>query len=188
MKRHSLMTGAMLVLVGALVQPADAQRGPPRGQGLRDGGPRMGSVVERALALREGLDLDEQQVEQLNTLRFELLAEREAALSERLLLQSDLNAGEITSADYREALRQRPEGMEERRDQVQDRLSEVLTEGQMDELSAAGRDGLRRGGRGSSARGRGGFRGRGPGFDRGRRGPGRRGPSNFRRGGFGRFP
>ena len=170
MMHRTIWTGTILVLTGTLALPLEAQRG-PRGSGFRDGGPQVTSVVELALAQRVGLELVDQQVEQLNALRLELLDERIQAMAERMSLQSDLRAGEITAADMREAMEAQRDAMEGGRDEVETRLAEILTEDQLDELSRTGRRGRLGGAVGPRGFGRG-----GPGMRPGRGfGPGRSG-------------
>ncbi len=180
--RMALMLALGAAGVAALAVPASAQRGPP---GPRDAGPDGGfgmrsGGVERILQLREELELTDEQISALNEIRAEALERRQAEFAFMMELRSDLQAGEITRSQMREALAERREAHQGRAEPDRERLRGVLSEEQLDALADRGRMQARRDG----------VRGRRPGAGMGQRGPrtlrGGRGfapPARFRRGG-----
>ncbi len=171
-------------LIG-LAAPVAAQRGPvgPRGP-APDGGPgmRAGVGVERILALRDDLELTEAQVAALNEIRSQVLEQRQAEVAFMMGLRSDLQAGEITRAQMREALEERREARTGQAEAGRDRVRSILSEEQLDALAERGRRQARR----SGVRGRRPGAGFGPGRPGAFRGGRGFGPSmRFRRGGPG---
>ena len=134
----------------------------------RDGLSRS-NVAERALSLREHLELSDEQVASLNQFRQELLALRVAAMADLMRIRSDVAAGQLTRADAREQLASRREEMRVDRSAHQERLAGILSEDQLQRL----RESQQRTRRG---------RARMPRFRGGRGGPGMRGPRGFRQG------
>ena len=181
-----LIFGAIVSL--AVAAPLSAQRG-HRGMGTpgpRDGGPalRAGGGVERVLQLREDLELTEQQVADLNVLRADGLARRQAATATMMQLRSDLEAGEITRSEMRDALAERRATMQAEPGQMREQIERILTEEQVGILGQRARRGMR-GGR-SQMRGRRGDVRPGGVAPNARRGT-RAGQRAFRRGGSAAF-
>ena len=88
------MWGVGVALAAMLIAtPLAAQRGAR--QSRASVAPPQGRV-EALLGLRERLELTEQQVDQLNSLREARLQEATALMSETLRMRSDLAAGEVT--------------------------------------------------------------------------------------------
>jgi len=133
-------------------------------------------AAERVLGMRAQLGLSAQQIDKLEAIRKEQLAERKTRMSEMLDLRSRLQAGDITRDQFRADLESRREAMRARGPQAGNRVREVLTDGQREKLQTMRRDAFRRQ-RAMAARGREFRRG-------GRANPGF-GRERFRRGGFG---
>jgi len=142
--------------------------------------------VEQILRAREELELTDQQVQQLDAIRREMVQERMAEMAEMTDLRSQLAAGLIRQSQVMAAREERQEGAQARAEQRRESIDAVLTEAQREEALQ-----LRR----SAARDRIAARPQpGPGFGPRRPGfaPGRgaqRGQPGFpggqRRGGFG---
>lgn len=151
---------AALTLVAA---PIQGQRGPrAEGPGMRSG------VAERALSLREHLELDDGQIAALDQMRQEALAERQAAMSEMLRTRSEVAAGALTRADARERIETARSATGTDIEARQEQLAEILSDQRLEQFREAQQRGRR-----SEARMRGGRRG-------GDMGP--RGGQRFRRG------
>ena len=141
---------------------------------------RMG-CAETALRLKEGLELNDQQVSQLETLRGSCVERQQAHQAEAVETRSQLAAGQITVEDFRAAMEARRETAQTARDATQARLEEILTEDQMTELNSSQTMGARGGMWGFQGRGHRGFRGRGQQGFRGRGMQGFRGRQDSRR-------
>lgn len=162
-KTTTILAVAVMIAVGA--PPLDAQGPRGGGQGFRS------NVAERALALREHLELSDEQIASLDQFREELLQQRLADLGELMRIRSDVAAGELTRADARERIAAQREEAQTGVTARQDRLSEILSEEQLGQFRESQTRGRR--GRAQFRRNRG---DRGPGF-RGRRGGFRSGVS-----------
>jgi hypothetical protein len=165
-----LKRGALLSIALAAVSPVgplQAQRWEGRGRGA-DGS------VEHALRLRDTLQLTDDQVAQLQSLRQEAVAERQAASSHLIEARSRLRAGEVTREEFQEEVAARREEARSSAEAREERFSGILSEDQGEQLATARRRAFRTGGRGGRPGGRGhGYRGWGPaGPERGY-GPGR---------------
>jgi hypothetical protein len=141
--------------------------------------------VEVILRNREELELTEQQVQQLDAIRREMVQERTEEMAERSELRSQLASGLIRESQVMAAREERQEGAQARIEQRRERVDAVLTEAQRDEVRTLRRQATR--GRMAAAGARGPGQGGRPGFAPGRgaqRGqPGL--PGGPRRGGFG---
>lgn len=139
MKARAKVMVAVVAGAGLLAAPLAAQRAPraqgPGGDGARAGfvGPR-GAGVEALLRQREALELTDQQVARLNTLRLEHLQAAQTDQAERLRIRSDVAAGERTAAEAREALHEARDRAHERRDALRVELQGLLTEAQQTRL------------------------------------------------------
>ncbi|MCZ6918547.1 MAG: hypothetical protein O7I93_17365 [Gemmatimonadetes bacterium] len=162
MRIRTIGMTALLIMMAA---PAIAQRGRrrPPGDGMR--GAMDASRIERALRMRERLELTEDQITQLDALRRARVAEGQTAASELAELQSQFRARLLSRDDFRDAVRERREAAPAAED---DPLDETLTEDQASQLDRAGRRGGMRGMQGFRGRGQMEFRGRARGEFRGR--------------------
>lgn len=191
--RWSKHGAVLLVALAASIaaEPLQAQRWGPGDR--RGGGPRdADGSVERALRLRDTLQLTDDQVAQLQALRQEAVADRQAEMGRFIDARSRFGAGELTRDEFRAELDSRREEVRSRSDEREERFSAILTEEQREQLTAARRRAFRMGGRGAwPGEGRG-FRDWGPPGPRRGYGPGRgwgrwMGPGadpGFRRGPF----
>ena len=133
MKTRTWTTVAFVAVFGvALAMPAEAQRG-QRGRGFQA---RTG-CAESALRLKEGLELNDQQVSQLEALRGSCVERQQAHQAEAAEFRSQLAAGQITVEDYRAAMEARRETAQTAQDATRTRLEEILTEDQMTELNSS---------------------------------------------------
>lgn len=179
------MTSGVAILAMALaVAPvaAQGQRRGAMGPGMGPGGPpaEAGPGVEGILRMRDRLELTEAQIQQLDQIRQEAVARRNAHRSQMEELRSRAMAGESDAAELREQMQAQREGAEGIRQAERERVEAILTEAQRDELQQIrdraqafmmGRRSAMRGGRPAMRGPRPGMRGgrgsRGPRFDRG---------------------
>ena len=165
---RAVMAAAVLMASSGL--ELTAQEGPPR-----ERGPRVrGDVgVESIMSMRERLELKDDQVAQLDAIRAENVAERNAFRSEMTEMQSRLRAGQIRRSEIMAFMEERQDGRvgvaEARRDRI-DGILEPEQRASLEQLRAESRAFQR--GR-QSGRREAGMAGRGPGdSERGfRRGP-----------------
>lgn len=118
---------ALVALMLATALPAFAQQ--PR-MPRRDGG--VG--VEGALRMREELKLSNAQVAQLESLRKEIVAQRQNAARDMIELRSRLDAGNIDRAEAHKQMAARREAMRESMQQRRERLEKILTTEQREQL------------------------------------------------------
>jgi hypothetical protein len=141
--------------------------------------------VEVILRNREELELTEQQVQQLDAIRREMVQERTEEMAEMSELRSQLASGLVRESQLMAAREERQEGAQARLEQRRERIDAALTEAQRDEVSTLRRQAAR--GRMAAAGARGPGQGGRPGLapgrgaQRGQPGP----PGGPRRGGFG---
>ena len=122
--------------------------------------------VEAALRLREQLKLSDSQAAQLETLRKEIVAQRQNQAREMIDLESRAAAGLIDRDEMRKQMESRRESMRNAMEQRRDRIERILTPEQREQV-ARSRMGMRR-----AEMRRGGRPGAAPrGLERGRRGP-----------------
>jgi hypothetical protein len=152
--KHGAVLGFALA-VSASVEPLEAQRRGARGRA-------PGASVEQALRLRDTLQLTDDQVAQLQALRQEAVADRQAAMEHFIDVRSRFRAGDMTSDELQEELASRREDARSRADGREERFSGTLTEGQLDQLATAHRRTFRMGRRGGWPGGGRGFRDWGP--------------------------
>ncbi len=175
------MTSGVAILAMALAVAPGAAQGQRRGAmgpGMGRGGPpaQMGPGVESILRMRDRLELTEAQIQQLDQIRQEAVARRNAHRSQMEELRSRVMAGEGEEAEFRAQMQAQREGAEGIRQAERERVEEILTEAQRDELQQIrdraqafmmGRRSAMRGGRQGMRGGRGGM-GFGPGMRGGR--------------------
>ena len=175
MKQLGYAGVAFVALLGCLgVQSAEAQRRGARGT--------PGNGVERALRLGEEIGLSQEQRDQLEAMRVEILDERTRSMARLMELRSEVEAGMREPESIRQETQALRESGQASRGQLRERMESILTDEQREQLrdmrrpAAGGRQGFRghrRGSRGARI---------GPGFDRrsGERGLRfrRRAPSN----------
>ncbi len=143
-------------------------------------GPRGGIDVEDIMSLRERLELNEAQIDQLEAWRSERLSRRSEERARMDDMRSRLRAGQIERSEMRTLMEERRDAILRLRDDSRARLEGILNERQLETLdgvvrerrafargraSAArgGRPGMR-GGRGAGRSGRDGARGARPGM------------------------
>lgn len=157
-------------------------------------GPR-GLNIELALRHKEDLKLSDAQVSQLDAVRKEIVAEKQARASQMIDIQSRVASGLLKREDVRKQFEDKRDDIRKTMEARQDRVAKILTQEQQDKL----RDGERRemqkrmraGGMGQGRMGQGrmgqGMRGRnmGPGGMQGRMRPRMRGGFNPGMPGFG---
>lgn len=147
--RQSVALFAAMGAVGLAAQDTEAQR-------RRGAGPGDSPMVERALRLGEEIGLDQDQRAQLESLRVEILAERQAAAAQLMALRSEVQAGIREPEAMRQEMQALRESAEAERDGRRAQIEEILTDDQRDRLQELGRG---RGNRGRAFRGRGQRRG-----------------------------
>jgi len=131
-KRTLLTLLATTLLVPVALQ--GQARGPggdgpgTRGIGIRDRAP----AAERVLAVREHLQLRDDQLQELEEMRREAVDRRMAALGEVEELRSRVRAGDLARDELRAHVRERFEVAREVREQDRERLEGLLDEGQLE--------------------------------------------------------
>ena len=171
--RIVLALGATL----ALTTPLGAQGPPDRSRQLRRPmGPAvenmrqrqvlrpMGPRVEQVLRLRKEIGLNEQQVARLEAIRKEVVEERGGRLGALLDRRSRLAAGDISPEDFRNDMERERGELQQRAGAYRDRLNEILTEPQRQQLRDLQMQRLERRIRALEGNQRGRFGGRGWGF------------------------
>jgi Spy/CpxP family protein refolding chaperone len=164
---------ALLVTVATPVfaQQRDTMRA-PRGERMqrermemreRFGGRGFGGGVESMLRMRESLKLSDAQVNQLEALRKEIVAQRQNQARDMIDLQSRIAAGQLDREAARKQMEARRETMRTTMEQRRERLDKILTAEQREQVLRA----ELRAERMRGPRGRPGFapRGRGRDFD-----------------------
>jgi Spy/CpxP family protein refolding chaperone len=180
----SMKYAAIAALIVSAAAPAMAQQRdsltrpprPPRVEAMP--GPMGGGGIETALRMREQLKLTDSQVAQLETLRKEVVAQRQAQAREMIELQSRVAAGQVKPEEMREQHAQRRDAMRTALEQRRARVEKILTDDQREQIGRAQRQHMR------SMQMRGARRGMGPGRGPGM-GPGRgqgMGPGGMRPG------
>ncbi len=141
-------------------------------RGQRRGGVRRGAAIESIMSMRDRLELTDEQLSELETLRIESVDRRNADMATMSEMRSRLRAGQIRRSEMMAFMEERSDGFEGVADERRQRLEGVLTEAQRETLQqdrsrrrsmARGRtNGMRGAGRaggGQGMRGRAGFRG-----------------------------
>lgn len=111
-----------------------------------------GSPVEQVMRRADALELTEQQQDQLEALRVEVLEERTAHSAKLMTLASEVRAGIREPASMREELATLREAGAATRGNLRDRLGEILTDDQQGELRQLTRRAAWRDGRGATPR------------------------------------
>ena len=122
--------------------------------------PMEAQSVEAIMRAREQLELTEQQVQQLDAVRREAVAQRNADMAQIAELRSQLEAGQIRRSDLMAAQEDQEEAREARAEDRRASIEAVLTEEQLESVQQM----RRRADRGRPAIARPGIGGRGPGF------------------------
>lgn len=174
--KYTLATAGLTVALAmvATTTGLQAQRQSP-GPGAR-GAPRSGAV-ERAIRLADELELTADQQAQLEAIRVELLEQRTAQTTAMLALRSEVAAGIREPEAVGEVMAERLQAARAAGESVRDRVGEILTDEQEEELQRMNRRAMwrQRGMRGRSrVEGQRGWRGE-RGFDRSRGRGGQRG-------------
>lgn len=142
-----ITTVAALTLAATTALAAQALEGQRRGNAGIGARTAMGSAVEEIMRRADALELTEQQQDQLEALRVEVLEERTAQSARLMTLASEVRAGIREPASMREELATLREAGTATRGNLRDRLGEILTDDQREELRQLTRRALwRRGG------------------------------------------
>lgn len=131
---------AVAALLVAVATPAFAQgrgerRDRPRAE-MRErmGGRGLGGGVEALLRNRESLKLTDAQVNQLEALRKEIVAQRQNEARDMIDLQSRIAAGHVDREEARKQMQSRREAMRNSLEQRRERLEKILTAEQREHL------------------------------------------------------
>ncbi len=160
--------GVVLTVLLLTATQVDAQRRPRAGA-------RSARTLSTEQVLRsyERLELSAEQMTALEAIQEEAIQRRRQGEDRLRDLRSQLRANEITRDFIREEVRGAAEATRQFAEAQQDRLREVLTEGQLDQVTRARGRSARGGGRSGREVGRARFRGGRAGASRARsRGPG----------------
>lgn len=156
--------GTAMLLVAFGAAPLAAQQTTPPTQNPDQQG--VPASAEMILGLRQRLNLTQDQVNQLETLRKQQLAQRETLLRERMDLMSQFRAGDLNRDTLRQRLMARRDAQRQTIQKDRDRIGQILQPQQRDQLMQLRRQAMRgrgmaRGGRGFGppAMGRRGFNG-----------------------------
>jgi len=181
--RYLNRCGAVLTALVLTATQADAQRRPAAGA-------RAARTLsaEKVLQRYERLDLSAEQMTALESIQEDAIQRRRQGEDRLRELRSRVRAGEIIRDFIREEVRGAKEATRQFVEAQQDRVREVLTEQQLDQVTRARRRGLRGEGRSGHRVGRARFRGGRAGFSHARfRRPGSlQRPRRFMRRSFGR--
>jgi Spy/CpxP family protein refolding chaperone len=133
---------AMVAVLMAMAVPAFAQQPPPPpqpphppqfGQRADSIRPRMLNV-EAALRFKQELKLSEAQVSQLEAVRKEIVADRQAEARDRFDIESRLMAGLISEDEVRKQFDSKRDALRQTMQQRRDRLAKILSEEQQEQL------------------------------------------------------
>lgn len=192
MKRNQILSLALFAALAVGVADVDGQ------DEERRRGPRAGIDVESIMSMRDGLELTDQQIGQLDAWRGERVTQRSEERARMDDMRSQLRAGQIERSDVMAYMEERRDALRTSQEQSRTRLEGILGADQIETYDglvrerrafARGRASVSRGGRDGVRGGRSGVRNSRSGVRSGRRGdrnwqgdgPGfRRGP---RRGG-----
>lgn len=150
--RVAVVTAAAFALLG--VQDAEAQRRGPGPRGGPDGLLRGGAAnaAERALRLADEIELSDDQRNELETVRQEMIQTRGTEMIRMLELSSEVRAGLREPEALRDAMREHREAMDEARTLTGERIDEILTGDQRERLDELAGPGPRWQGRAGPAR------------------------------------
>lgn len=141
-----------LTLAATTMLAAQALEGQRRGSAGIGARSAAGSAVEQAMRRADALELTQQQQDQLEALRVEVLEERTAQSAKLMTLASEVRAGIREPASMREELATLREAGTATRGSIGDRLGEILTDGQQRQLRQLTRRAAWRDGRGATPR------------------------------------
>lgn len=128
MKRKDTLSGSLLLALAVLAIPGSdalAQR-------TQRGG--HADMAATALRLADELELSDGQRSSLESLRLEMLEERQARVSTLMALRSDIAAGTREREAMRAEMRDAREMQREKRDSWRTRFQEILTDEQKETL------------------------------------------------------
>ena len=128
-----IRNAAFAALLIGVATPAQAQQPereaePARVRGFGGGG------VESVMRMRETLKLSEAQVNQLEALRKEIVAQRQNEARDMIDLQSRIAAGQIDREQARKQMESRRESMRNTMEQRRERLERILSAEQREQL------------------------------------------------------
>ena len=167
---NRMRSAALAALMVAVATPAFAQQGDSlrakreRGERGRvemrerfDGRGMGAGGVESLLRMRETLKLSDAQVNQLEAMRKEIVAQRQSQARDMIDLQSRIAAGQVEREEARKQMEARRESLRTTMEQRRERMESILTAEQREQLQQARQRMERMPMRGP--RGRGGFDG-----------------------------
>ena len=157
----SAATLLLVLSVPALAQqPQTPDQPKAPGPGMMHEGMHPGMLnVEAALRMKEQLKLSDAQTAQLDAIRKEMVAERQAHAQTMIDVESRLAAGLIKREDVRKQFEGKADAMRQTFQQRQDRVAKILTQEQQEQVQRMSRRMMMR-----SMRSRGFEGGRGRGF------------------------
>jgi Spy/CpxP family protein refolding chaperone len=140
-----LKSAALAVVIMAAAQPVYSQQPdraprPPRPP-MADRADRVGEMrrpggggVEGVLRMRQELKLSDAQVNQLEALRKEIVAQRQNEARDMIDLRSRAEAGNLDREEARKQFESRRDAMRETMKQRQEKLEKILTDDQRTEM------------------------------------------------------
>lgn len=128
------ITTVALTLAATTALAAQALEGQRRGSAGVRARSAAGSAVEQVMRRADALELTQQQQDQLEALRVEVLEGRTARSATLMTLASEVRAGIREPASMREELATLREAGAATRGNLRDRLGEILTDDQQQEL------------------------------------------------------
>jgi Spy/CpxP family protein refolding chaperone len=164
-----MRNAAVAALMMGMAMPVMAQQ--REGEPARARTRAFGGGVESVMRMRETLKLNDAQINQLEALRKEIVAQRQNEARDMIDLQSRIAAGQIDREAARKQMQSRRESMRNTMEQRRERLERILSAEQHEQLQQRMRS-MRAEMRGQRGRGgRPGMAPRGRGFDRDREPP-----------------
>lgn len=132
---------AALLLLASVTGPLMAQQPPrPRAGGEASDSMRLRMLnVEAALRFKQDLKLTDSQVSQLDAIRKEIVADRQAQARDMIDTESRIAAGMLSPEDAHKQFEGKGEAMRETMRQRHDRIAKILTPEQQDKLELQAR-------------------------------------------------
>ena len=127
-----IQNAAFAALLIGMATPARAQQPQREGEPGRARG--FGGGVESVLRMRETLKLSDAQVNQLEALRKEIVAQRQNEARDMIDLQSRIAAGQVDREEARKQMQSRRESMRTTMEQRRERLERILSAEQREQL------------------------------------------------------
>ena len=135
MKKTSIAVLMVLVATPLFAQERERDRDRERTEmRARVPGRGFGGGVEAALRNKESLKLTDTQVNQLEALRKEIVAQRQNEAREMIDLQSRIAAGQLERDEVRKQMESRRETMRSTMEQRRERMEKILTAEQREQI------------------------------------------------------